>query len=273
MRLEVGFFDIDQTLINREGVLYGGLEQILPHVRKTYLTGRPHWSLRQLMADNHALSGVGPGLLVAVENGGRIMDSALEKNIFYQPLSATALTGLAAYVSTIRDVEYVAFQPEDPISRPCVWLPHNTKPENAPPWAQDSRILAGSPEHLEQTLASEQPCMVTVRAFSKLTHEPPQPMSHHTWDRITHIVPNATDKGRAALTMANYCGLTPSQLLIAGNDSNDIPMLNIPDLGAAVLVGNALPQPARQALAPHIEHVPDETQLCGLIGSRLVRQC
>jgi hypothetical protein len=59
------------------------------------------------------------------------------------------------------------------------------------------------------------------------------------------------------------------RLLVAGNDKNDFPVLNLKNLGCPVAVGDEITRDMQQQLPPHTIFIRDQKKLGAFISERI----
>ncbi|HJQ08559.1 MAG TPA: HAD family hydrolase [Candidatus Saccharimonadales bacterium] len=267
MKLGAGFFDLDQTLIDRQGVPYEGVEGVLQAIHKTILTGRRYPSLRTVL-DQYPSLHITQGMPVAVENGGRIMDWSGRRNILFYPLSDDELTATFGYLASLDSIRYVSFQPEDPQSPINVWVPDSKAAESLPTFPSQTRTFTDSLHGLFAIIREARTAMITCSSHFLRSDIVPAGVTSYGWNKVLHVVARSVNKGTAAQQIADTIEIDLGTVLAAGNDKNDTPMLTLRGLGCPVLVGNAMGDEAAH-LPSTVHRLPDARTLAEFVSARV----
>ena len=266
--IEAALFDLDKTLIDERGCLYPGLAVPLDLAVRpratTFITGRGYPRYTQAAEQNPVLWA--PGLPVGLENGGRIVDGTTFENKYFCPLSVDE-RGLAFdYLENASDIRFVSFHPRQARAKATIWPPDTAEAAYmTTAYARNARVCMGSLATLFAAIEAADPCMITCKTWdAPLTH--PDPALHTLQNGTTrNIVPAAAHKGTAGLIIADMLGLDLQRTLAAGDESADVPLLTLPDLGYPVAVGAHLQRYHRAELPPATLYVDHPAHLGALL--------
>jgi|GEM_PF-3151236 len=268
--IEACLFDLDGTTIDGHGRLYDGLEEALQpqsrHFAITILTARGYTRFRQAVTENPALK-VTSGMPVALENGARIMDSTSGDNLHYVPLSNDETDSVHGYIAGAdKPFHYVSFQPEAPRSKSKVWVPDPKEAERLGTlYADNADVFTGSNETFFEVISAHRPCMITCKTREGAPQDIPQNVKYYTRGSNVNFMPMGADKGSAAAIIADLAGLNLRTTLAAGNDHNDLPMLELDGLGHPVAVGTDMTASTLSRLPEHSVYLADHRLLGGFV--------
>jgi len=273
--IEACFFDLDKTAIDEQGRLYDGLDQALSpdtrDFRMTILTARGYTRYQEALRENPSLA-VTPGMPVALENGGRIIDSEARENLCYNPLSPEELDAVCAYIDTVDPLRYVAFHPEALRTKTLLWSPDRDEAERLrAAWSHNADVFTGRNSKLFEVILNNGPCMITCRTYGEKPRNLPTEVSWYSSGSTVNFVPGGIDKGWAARAVADIAGLHLNSVLAAGNDERDLPMLQLEELGCPVAVGPEMTDEVLATLPDRTVHVPDPRNLGDIVLARLMR--
>ncbi|HEX7963781.1 MAG TPA: HAD hydrolase family protein [Candidatus Saccharimonadales bacterium] len=272
--IEACFFDLDKTVIDEQGRLYDGLESPLDLSRRrfamTILTARGGPRFREAVRENPALT-VTPGMPVALENGARIVDDTASRNLAYQPLSYDERAAVLDYIVSQPPLRYVAFHPRDPQAKTVLWSPDPAQAAGLhAAYSHNADVFTSELSGLFRAIARHDPCMITCRTNGEPPADLPQDVQWYTSGSTVNFIPAEVTKGTAALTIADTAGLQLDTILAAGNDANDLPVLQLPGLACPVAVGLQLAD-MRGQLPPHTVYLPQPVQLGNFVMGKVVQ--
>lgn len=270
--IETCFFDLDGTLLDHHGKLYEGLSGALgpdsPDFSMTFLTGKRYSMFDQTLTENPGLA-VTPGMPVALENGGRVLDLETGENITYHPLSVDEREAIYCYINEAGPLRYVAFQGREARAKARLWVPdYDLAVKLSIDYARNADVFTGDLQELFEAIETDEPCMVTCRTNGEAPTDAPPGMRVYMHKNSAVFISSETDKGTAAQTIADVTGIDLSETLAAGNDANDLPVLTLDGLGLPVAVGKEIPAEMRAALPDHTLYVPDPCKF----GTVLIEQ-
>lgn len=275
MRIEACFFDLDMTMIDEQGRLYDGLERALnPDTRDfkmTVLTARGYPRFQEAVRENPSLA-VTPGMPIALENGGRIIDSEAQENLQYNPLSDDELAAICEYIDRGAPLRYVAFHSKELRTKTLLWSPDPAEADrlyNA--YSHNADVFTGENSDLFAAMRQHEPCMITCRTYGEKPQDLPAGVSWHSRGSTVNFIPQGVSKGQAAKSIAEMSGLHLGSILAAGNDDNDLPVLRLEGLGCPVAVGPEITDEMRSTLPSHAIYVPDPRNLGDLILEKVMR--
>ncbi len=242
------FLDLDNTVIDDQGQLYDGLEPALDGSRRdivsTFLTARGYTRFLEAMANNPALAAT-PGLPIALENGGRIIDSTATRNLSYTALSGDEQDAICGVIEKQQGLRFVAFHAKELRTKTVIWSPSPVEADRLrTAYSDNADVFSGPDTDLFQKIRESQPCMITCQTYDDIAPDVPDGIEYSGRGCTVNFMAQGIDKGVAAHTIAEMANLAMSNILAAGNDRNDFPVLNIVDLGLPVLVGTDLEKSA-----------------------------
>ncbi len=262
--IEACFFDLDKTTIDEHGRLYDGLAAALhPDERQfaaTALTARGFTRYQEAITGNPVLAAT-PGVPVALEAGGRIVSSDLSQNLVYSPLSKAEQEGLFGYIADNAPLRYVAFHERELRTKTHLWVPDSVEADRLrEAFSANADVVSSGLEELFASIEEAEPCLVTCRSYGEPLPALPTGMHGYNRGSTINFLNNGVNKGMAALVIADLAGLRLDQILVAGNDESDIPMLGLDGLGCAVVVGHEL-TPETAGLSPNTVFLDEPSEL------------
>jgi len=266
------FFDVDKTMVDSRGNLYAGLGAALnPMARQfamTSVTARGYPRYLEATMQHPQLRST-PGMPIALENGGRIVDSELTRNLEYHPLSGDALTAIADFIADAPPMRYVGFHSKTLRARTQMWSPDigEVARINAE-WSHNAKPFTGTIDDLFSRMREHAPCLVIARLATGVPENLPPGITAYSHGSTVNFVPESVNKGVAAQAIAGRLSLALSDVLYAGNDYNDLPALSLPGLGCPVAVGPDITPAMLETLPPNTVHLPDQNQLAGFLIER-----
>ena len=242
MRTKIFFSDLDGTLLDDDkNVSEKDLASIYSMLDKGHrfviATGRPIFSAK-LVAKNLKL--YREGIFIAASNGGVIYDCGAEKIISSSCLDpdtvdmlfrAALSEGLSVHTYTDDFVVSVVKTPEIEAYTSRIMMPFKmlgSIPEDLPappPKLIVMSIKEGSRKRLEE-FERAHATLVAGRAQSVFSN-----------DYLLEYLPPGVSKGRALKVLCDLLGIPASDSIAAGDEANDIPMLEAAGVGAVMLNG------------------------------------
>jgi len=273
--IEACFFDLDGTAVDGQGRLFDGLEEALDPAGREFavsiLTARGFTRYQEAVRENPSLT-VTPGMPVALENGGRIIDSTASRNLHYQPLSTGEQTAVCDYIRDAQPLRYVAFHGEELRTKTRLWSPDPVEAARLhAAYSDNADVFTGSKDELFRVIRESEPCMLTCRTSEGAPEGLPDGVKRYGRGTTVNFVPHSVDKGVAASMMADMAGIALPSLLAAGNDYNDMPVLGLEGLGCPVAVGPDMTPDMLADLPPFTVHLPLPQQLGGFVLERTQR--
>lgn len=252
-----GSFDIDGTLTHEKQVpaeIITGFKDIQSAgMITTVITGkgRPH---AQHLFGQMLKQVISPTTIAGFENSGRITTLGGHENIQYFPLLQEEITAFLLKVPLL-DLDFFAYYRENPRDKSVLWTTGNNDhaAELKSKYEFFANITNDPLTSIAQRMTSDQPCMlamkprdpaITADIFQELTGINLNCVRNEGAIDMNH---EGINKGHGVLTMRDILdlrlGILPNlqleQMMVAGNDLNDISMLNLP-VGQRVIVGNKL---------------------------------
>jgi hydroxymethylpyrimidine pyrophosphatase-like HAD family hydrolase len=271
-QLAAVFLDVDKTTVDGRGRLYDGLEEALDPASRQFafssVTARGYPRYCEAITDNPALAST-PGLPVALENGGRIVDGELTENIEYYPFSSDELAAICDYIATTPGIRYVGFHGKTLRAKTQLWSPNPQEVTRMrAEWSHNAEPFGGALDDLFRSMRAHEPCLVISRVIEGVPENLPAGITAYGHGSTVNFVPGGVDKGRAVATMADLAGLSLQEVLYGGNDANDLPALALPGLGCGVAVGPDITPDMLAALPPTTVHLERQQQLGGFLVGR-----
>jgi hydroxymethylpyrimidine pyrophosphatase-like HAD family hydrolase len=234
--LRLGVFDINGTIhTGIDGIpntIQDGFKNLqAKSILSTIITGRETLRAQELLGA-HWDSIVSEGMPVAVENGARLVDQGGNNLRFHQLGKATIDATLEAVEAAEDEVNYVGYAPQDPSSKSVLWLPeHGSSDEYlAANGTKHIEIVRGSLSHIAMRLGDDSACMLRVGSSSPEVFELLKDTNAVLNESEINVLANGVDKATGVIDIAEHVSVPLSGILVAGNDHNDLPMLNLPVL-------------------------------------------
>lgn len=230
--LRLGVFDVDGTIRKKEGVpqeVKDGFKHLWKgNVLTTVLTGRGHARLKEMLGADWTTV-ISPVIPVGLENGGRISNQEGTQNVRYFPLNGSEI---ASTLDVIRkgEVQFLAYFPEDPRQRATLWTPN----QNLVTGLQESyghfAEISNDPLNvLNKRLQEERPCMLAIKPESfEMRNDFPEGTNVVYNEGVLNLMGEGITKGKGVTEIADILGIDISEVIVAGNEENDLPMLKLP---------------------------------------------
>lgn len=266
--IELGFFDLDKTTIDEKGRIYDGLGEALDTRRRSFgrsiLTARGYPRFNEAITDHPALTPT--GIPAALENGARIINADRDKNLYYNPLTRDEQAAICEYIESVNPFRYVSFHAQEPRTKTLLWSPDPAEAARLhEAYSHNANVFTGGNEELFRTIAQHNPCMITCRTYGEEPRYLPEGVLAYSRGSTINFMPRGSDKGTAALMIADIQGVDLADALIAGNDHNDIPALTLEELGNPVVVGMDMTEEMLLQLPERTLYVPDPHKLGNFI--------
>lgn len=270
--IEACFLDLDKTTIDERGRLYDGLDLAIDPGRRNFrmsiLTARGFTRYQEAIRDNPVLA-PSHGMPVALEAGGRIIDSEASQNLRYSPLSSMEQGAVFDFLAHSSSLRYVAFHARMLRTKTHLWSPD---PEEATrlhdAYAQNADVFTGSIDTLFHDIQGSEPCMITCRTYGESPTDLPMGLRLYARGSTVNFLANGVDKGTAFQAMIEMTGTALPNTLAAGNDETDLPVLGLEGLGYPVVVGSDMTPDMLSGLPSHMVHLELPRQLGNFILER-----
>lgn len=262
--IELGFFDLDKTTVDEKGRIYDGLEEALNTRRRSFartiLTARGYPRFNEAITDHPALTPT--NIPAALENGARIINADRDRNLYYNPLTKDEQTAICDYIDSSEPFRYVSFHTQEPRTKTLLWSPDPVEAARLhEAYSHNANVFTGSNEELFQTIAQHNPCMITCRTYGEEPKDLPEDVLAYSRGSTINFMPRGSDKGTAAVMIAELEGIDLGNALAAGNDHNDIPVLTLEELGQPVVVGTDMTAKMLLHLPERALYVPNPKKL------------
>jgi hydroxymethylpyrimidine pyrophosphatase-like HAD family hydrolase len=239
--ISIGIFDINGTIQDREGVPKQITEAFKEMgrrgLRTTVATGRGVVRAKELLGE--ALpTVVSPGMPISVENGGRL--STLDgKNLIYHTLSSDVQTSTLDVLSTQKsDVEFAAYYPRDSRRGISLWTPTGNVPASFTKRHGDfGELHTDTVADLGKRMLDDEACMLIVKPRDIALATAFAGANVEINEGELNILNGGINKGRGVLDIAEFTGTPLNQVMVAGNDHNDVSMLEL-SVGRKLFVGD-----------------------------------
>lgn len=233
--LRLGVFDINGTIhLDDTGlpdqIRDGFISLKSRSVDSTIITGRSIRRARELLSADWGTV-VTPGVPFCVENGSRLVSSG-GQNIRYHPLSKDEITSAIDSTKVAGDqIRYLAYNPENTNARTVLWTQSQDPKIKAAfelGHGLEYELLQSSLKAFAGRIVVDRPSVIIVGARSLSVEEA---------YLDSNVIPNAhelnvlsagVDKSKGVKDISEVTGIPLCRMLVAGNDSNDIAMLNLP---------------------------------------------
>lgn len=262
--IELGFFDLDRTVIDEKGRIYDGLAEALNARRRSFartiLTARGYPRFREAITDFPVLAPT--EMPVALENGARIINAEGDRNLYYNSLSKDELTAICDYIDSSEPFRFVSFHAQELRTKTLLWSPDPAEAGRfSEAYSHNATVFTSSNEGLFQLINLHRPCMITCRTYGDEPKNLPEDVRAYSRGSTINFIPRGSDKGTAALMIAELGGIDLARAFAAGNDHNDIPVLTREELGQPVVVGMDMTDEMLNQLPERTIYVPDPKKL------------
>lgn len=246
--LQLAAFDYDGTITDADStsiaadVLSGINALWQAGVKTTVITARPYRRLIDVSGGVNKI--VSKGAPFATERGARIIEGSQLTNLHYFPLNQAELAAIIQLPGA--NIDFIGFYPEDILGTSFIWAP-DTKQQytlNAK-FGHDAVVLAGDVKQLDHALRVSNPCLVTIRfktADSANKSLLPASLNTSWTDRSVTVITSGISKRTALNKLCLSMNVPLHSTLYAGNDENDLPVFDIPNLNNKVIVGPFVPK-------------------------------
>lgn len=249
--IELGLFDIDGTIRTKEGIpneILKGFHSLWSSgVITTVTSGRGFVRVREMLGD-YFQKIVTQSAPIGVENGGRILNTKGDMNIYYYPLNEEEIRSSLLLMNE-KNIKFIAYYPENVLQKPVIWTHSNDIASDIYTlYSHFSDIVVGNKRDIERKMRKDRPCMITIKPqsydiFKNLISQkfPNDIKSGSLSLNSTDITINSSGitKASTVKTIAQYYQKPLEKVLVAGNDQNDCSMLSLP-VGKRFVVGQLL---------------------------------
>lgn len=244
MGAKILFLDLDGTLLNDKKEVTPDNRAALERARAAgcrvaISTGR---ALPGAMGLVRQLGLTGEGCYVSASNGGVLYDCGLDKVLARRFLSVEDAEKLLAYARENRlhaqtyDGQGVVVEP--PFNEPLV---EEYCRINAMPWRQVDSLAALDEPPVKVLLVGQEDRVALEKAKVWMAgHMPGRVESFYSSPIFLDIMPAGVNKGYGVRELCRHLGIPVELSVAAGDEANDIPMLEAAGVGAAMI--NAAPE-------------------------------
>ncbi len=239
-QLRLGVFDVDGTIRKKEGVpqeVKNGFKHMWEKgALTTVLTGRGYARMREMLAPdwNSIFSSQVP---VGLENGARISNLDGTQNIRYFPLTETEI---ASTLDIIRkgDIEFLAYFSESVEKRATIWTPEERLVTNLQTsYGHFADINSDPLNTFYHQLRQDRPCMLAIRPRNfEMKNDFPSGTNVVYNEGTLNLMGDGITKGKGVVEIADILDIPLANVVVAGNEENDLPMLQLP-VGRKYFVG------------------------------------
>lgn len=226
--ISLGIFDINGTIQDKNGVPKEVIEGFKAMgrngLRTTIATGRGVSRAKELLGDAlHTV--VSPGMPISVENGSRL--ATLDgKNIAHHTLSPDVRKSSLDIIDSERDdIEFVAHYPQDNRRGISLWTPNGEVPMSfTQRHGSFGEIYTDSVSDLDARVEADKAGMLIIKPRDTELAAAFTGANVEINEAELNVLNENVDKGRGVQDIAEYVGVPLREVLVAGNDHNDIPM-------------------------------------------------
>lgn len=227
-------------------------------IATTAITARPYQRLLTVSGGVQNIRQlIAPGVPLAAERGGRIVDLGKQANMAFTPLNAYELDAIvdAEYSDAL---DFVGFYSQEIDGPSYIWSPAEGKTGALiQRFSHDAMILPAGKCALRGALGDARPCLVTLRFNSPIDDGSLRldQALNAAYERRTVAIAPATQNKRVALdALCDLAGIPLEQVRFAGNDHADLPILQCPGLRERIFVGHntvhGMAEPVRRISSP-----------------------
>jgi len=234
-RLKLALFDLDGTIRTKEDGVPIEVKSGITHlwqddVTTTVMTGRGYARLREMLKSSYNdVISQSPITPLGLETGARIADRNGKKNLKYYPLPVSEIQQtLETIVQNTSDVKLLAYYPERIDRRAVLWTPNSDKAQLLQEkYGHFADINTDTPSALEKLMFEDKPCMIAIQPeTSGLLEAFPKGLNAVTNEGFINVNPVGIGKDTGTKDIAEILGVELSQVMVAGNDQNDVPFMN-----------------------------------------------
>ncbi len=266
--LKLAFMDFDGTITRNtqiDGAVRAGIKKMHANgVATTIATGKGYKQLNhRLGADLASLVSI--NMPISLENGGRIVGPE-STNVFFHPLSAWEIEAVEQVVSSFsKSISAVAYHPENPNSNMVVWSPNGKNlSEIVYKDLPISDVCTLDSKHFFKKVLEDNPCMIIVAANEDNLYKVfPKMLNVVTNEGVVNINAEGISKGTAVLELSELLGIDVPNILVAGNDKNDLPLM-LSQAGIKIWVGDV---PSDLEVIGNILNYPNPTEFGNYLNS------
>jgi HAD superfamily hydrolase (TIGR01484 family) len=237
----VAIFDLDGTIKTREGIppeIFIGIENLQSQdITTTILTGKGKAHLQRTLQSNWKRL-ISHNTPVGVENGGRIIDSGGTENLLYHSLSKEEINSQITLLES-GEIPFLLYVPENLKLPAKIWAKNEKEAEqfNTDEYSPYD-VFTSSLSKLHQQITEDNPCMFVFQPYSaEFRSSIPKDLNISQNEGVLHLNSESTNKGSGVSDIVSITGSDIAEVIIAGNDENDIPMFHLP-VKEKILVGS-----------------------------------
>lgn len=227
-------------------------------VSTTVVTARPFQRLATVIGGRDNISRlVSADMPLVSERGGRFVDTRKTTNVHYMPFTSCELDAISE-IGNSDTIDFVGFYPKEVLGQSYIWTPiPSRQQEMHRRFGHDAHILPTSQSDLQRALHEADPCVVTVK-FKKDCESNTELLDDElniAWEKKTAaITAEGVDKKGSLLTLCDITGVDLESVTYAGNDTSDVPILQMPQLRRRIFIGSnnvsELAEPITRLRAP-----------------------
>lgn len=240
-KISIGIFDINGTIQDEVGIPQEVTEAFKAMgrsgLRTTIATGRGVKRAQELLGNTlHTV--VSPTMPISVENGGRLATLDGDNIIYHELHPDIRVSALDVLAGTQDDIEFAAYYPRDNHRGISLWTPQGEVPASFTlRHGEPGEVNADSIIGLDRRMKEDKACMLIVKPRSVDLVEDFHDANVELNEGELNILNAGINKGRGVRDIAEYIRTPLNQVMVAGNDYNDKPMLELP-VGKRLFVGN-----------------------------------
>jgi HAD superfamily hydrolase (TIGR01484 family) len=230
---QLGVFDINGTLCTGKDGLTDTIKNGFKNLRAqsiqtTVVTGRGTGGAKALLGDDWDKI-VSPGMPIGVENGARLVAEDGSNLRFHRIKKTTLDAVIDATLLADGAVDYLAYTPQEPGAKDVLWLPKGKSPkEYLLANGRHVEIMDESVTRFAARVGCDKACMLRVGTQSPEVNGLFEGMNFFLNQTELNVLPDGVNKATGVTDIAEYAGVALSRVLVAGNDYNDLPMLDLP---------------------------------------------
>lgn len=245
--LRLGIFDINGTIhSNSERIssdVTNGFRRLHDSgVLTTVITGRGFKNAKRLIGaewDNI----VSPNIPLCVENGAKVVTQQGENVRFSVMKRPTIQRALNAFDVNSKEIEYLAYYPVNSKSGAVLYLSDSATNESLSEFTrrhgQPSKSFENDLINFERQVFEDKSCMMIIKPRSVEIYPELSDSNIMINGKEINLLEQGVDKGSGVRDLSELTGVSLTDIFVAGNDFNDLPMLRMP-VGRKYFVGKKL---------------------------------
>ncbi len=270
----LGIFDINGTIhTDARGVpqeVRDGFRNLHNNnVVTTIATGRGLRRARELLGEDWS-NIVSSGVPVSVENGGRLVTQDGRNLRYHQMGRTTAASALDVVHANLAEIKFVAYYPKEPDKEAVLWTPNGdatkARTEFITRHGEPGKSMNGSLPKLARRIVDDQACMLIVNFHTSGMEGVFTGTNMVVNGPELNVLEDGVSKGKGVEDIAGVLGVPLVDVVVAGNDYNDIPMFALP-VGGKLLVGGTVTEtipglirlPTPEALGCYLQSEVEQT--------------